>query len=366
MSVEVNQNAVRDPVSADTTTIYETYSASDGSSLVGFLQAGTGAISRTAQTKMREAVSVKDFGAAGDGVTNDVSAFATAIATGYDLFVPQGTYLLNSGITLGANQSLYGAGWTSILRYTGNGRGVTLGNRSTIRDLKIQGDGAGAVGKDSQTGILAVTDAQEWLIDNVWISGIAGDYATTGAGAIYVAVLTHTYFEGGRINACVIQENDSGIVLADAGEYVSVTNCLINRNAVGVRITAGNALLTGCQVSGNTINLSMGVGSNEAHGTISACTFNHGVNANLEITGVRYGMQFVGCHFHLGNVTITDSNGIQFVGCQFNGQSKSFTLAGTCTNTSITSSRWPVLPTATGFTVTLNGNTLTTANNLDY
>jgi hypothetical protein len=40
---------------------------SDGSSLVGFQPAGLGSVSRTAQNKMREIVSVKDFGARGDG-----------------------------------------------------------------------------------------------------------------------------------------------------------------------------------------------------------------------------------------------------------------------------------------------------------
>jgi hypothetical protein len=40
-------------------------SASSGSSLVGFLQAGTGAVARTVQAKDRDIVSVKDFGAVG-------------------------------------------------------------------------------------------------------------------------------------------------------------------------------------------------------------------------------------------------------------------------------------------------------------
>jgi hypothetical protein len=52
--------------------------ASSGSSLVGFLQAGLGAVPTTVQSKLRDVVSVKDFGAVGDGVTDDYAAIIAA------------------------------------------------------------------------------------------------------------------------------------------------------------------------------------------------------------------------------------------------------------------------------------------------
>ena len=51
-----------------------------------------------------DAVSVKDFGAVGDGVTDDSSAIQDAIdslgANGGEIYVPEGRYVINTGITV--------------------------------------------------------------------------------------------------------------------------------------------------------------------------------------------------------------------------------------------------------------------------
>jgi hypothetical protein len=69
---------------------------------VGFLQAGTGAVERTVQSKLRDVVSVKDFGAVGDGVTDDTAAIQAALNAAAEsnkrLFVPSGSYLCNSSL----------------------------------------------------------------------------------------------------------------------------------------------------------------------------------------------------------------------------------------------------------------------------
>ena len=82
----------------------------DGSSLVGFQQSGTGSVLRTAQDKMREWVSVKDFGAVGDGVANDASAILAAItaANGKTVKIPAGTYRITSLIEYSGPVSLQG------------------------------------------------------------------------------------------------------------------------------------------------------------------------------------------------------------------------------------------------------------------
>lgn len=84
-----------------------TLSAADGSSLVGFVQSGTGATPRTAQSKQREVVSVLDFGADPTGVADSSSAFSNAATrAGADgqVLVPAGTYLLTTP-NIGSNST---------------------------------------------------------------------------------------------------------------------------------------------------------------------------------------------------------------------------------------------------------------------
>jgi hypothetical protein len=79
-------------------------------SKLSFTQAGTGAVARTVDSKLADVVSVKDFGAVGDGVTNDTAAIQAALNSGAkNVTLPIGTFL--SGLlTLPTGVSLYGEG----------------------------------------------------------------------------------------------------------------------------------------------------------------------------------------------------------------------------------------------------------------
>jgi len=101
--------------------------SSIGSSLIGFIQYGIGAILRTIQDKLREQVSVKDFGAVGDGVADDTAAIQAAInAHRGKIFLPKGTYKISSTIVLTNETILIGEGAGGYFQGTGYPRLTVL------------------------------------------------------------------------------------------------------------------------------------------------------------------------------------------------------------------------------------------------
>lgn len=98
---------------------------------VTFLAAGTGATQRTALEKLRDVVSVKDFGAVGNGIADDASAIQRAInalpSSGGIVLFPAGTYLVSatqtiSGtpchIVVSGRQNVYLCGYGAIIQST--------------------------------------------------------------------------------------------------------------------------------------------------------------------------------------------------------------------------------------------------------
>jgi len=69
-----------------------------------FVQSGSGAVARTASSKMRDILSVTDFGASGNGISDATSALSSAVtaalAAGAWLYWPAGTYLTTASVAL--------------------------------------------------------------------------------------------------------------------------------------------------------------------------------------------------------------------------------------------------------------------------
>lgn len=182
----------------------------------GFLQSGVGAALRTAEDKLRDTISVKDFGAKGDGTTDDRTAIATALSAGAGrVFFPAGTYKVGSSFAVPSNTLLVGAGQsvTTIKRaFTGDFI-TSLGSQSGFYDLTIDGD-TGTVG--AGRGVLIATSTINQIIVNTTIknfSTAALEFAADGgSGFSSVASTYYTTGAQGSIAAVKVTGTDSAAV----------------------------------------------------------------------------------------------------------------------------------------------------------
>ncbi len=137
-----------------------TVAAASGASLIGFVQAGIGAVARTVQAKLRERTSLEDFGGAADfnGTTgtDNAAAFAAAYAalpaSGGKIELGVGSYYttqpwVSSGtkrvllVGQGSSEASNSTGSTEIVKGAGmTSAALVLGaNKSEARNFNVRG-----------------------------------------------------------------------------------------------------------------------------------------------------------------------------------------------------------------------------------
>ena len=200
----------------------------------GFIQSGTGAVQRTVENKLKDTVSVKDFGAVGDGVADDTAAIQAALnsttSTGAVTTVrfPAGTYKITSQLNVPALASIVGDGQGSILRpYSCNGLNFLASNAVGARrvaDIWIYADnGSSYKGINVNLDSTAGSRVTGIVFDNVYISWFGT--------AVYARGLWHSTFTN-----CYFLNTYTGILFDGQSVVNSVVDC---------KITRGSALVTG-------------------------------------------------------------------------------------------------------------------------
>ena len=203
------------------------------SNQVRFTQAGTGAVARTAQSKMREQFSVLDFMTAaqvadvqaGTAAVNVATAIQAAIdavaALGGTLFFPTGIYLIGTTTLVFKNHVIYkGAGLHSaqtkgtVIKYTGTSDAIQINNPI-----------------NSSTGACI-------SIEDLWVQ-----CTVRTAGKAAIADVGSTYLSIKRVG---VSGNDYGMIL-DQSEIVSIDECNFAVPASG---TAGLWLVNGAEHTG--------------------------------------------------------------------------------------------------------------------
>jgi hypothetical protein len=186
---------------------------SSGSSTIGYLPAGTGAVATTIQAKLRETVSVLAFGAVGNGSTDNSTAFANAITYlksigGGNLILPMPSvgYAINSTWSLNAVHNI------SI---------IADGTSAGLNSVPIIWNGANGgnplyinISRDNSFSNFAI-------IAGTGTIGIAIDIQNTGPSGSNLS--THLIFNNIHIGAATTAVNFGGTSNNDLHTFNNVT-----------------------------------------------------------------------------------------------------------------------------------------------
>lgn len=145
---------------------------------------------------------VKDFGAKGDGTTDDSAAIQAALDLQGQVYIPSGTYLINTTLRIKSNTKLYGDGIEATILKEG-GAGTTLATMATSILVNQAYSDNDAAGNDSMH------------VENIAFHGqrstpIADGAVTTnkGIGGVYFK-----YASRSRIRDCYFKDGWCGFVI---------------------------------------------------------------------------------------------------------------------------------------------------------
>jgi polygalacturonase len=193
---------------------------------VDFLQAGTGAIERSVQSKLRDVVSVKDFGAVGDGVADDTAAIQAAITAGAkNVVFPAGNYLHGPIVVSNSVRLLFDAG-SSVSPVFTSGSAQNLydisANDVVVDGLKI----TSATGTISANKYIVYVTGDRCQIIRLNLSGITTSDGNSGATNLIVC---HGVYGDGA-NDLLISDSRINVISGAAVFLKSCDNVIVKNN----------------------------------------------------------------------------------------------------------------------------------------
>lgn len=194
----------------------------DNASEIPYNPAGTGAVARTVESKLRDVVSVKDFGAVGDGVADDSIAFANALSA-----LGAGVRLSLSGLTIKINQQNLVSS-KSNFEIDGEGGTIIAANGMTVA---------------SEKELLAFRSCTDFTVKNLTVNGNRANRtpAEVPAHNIELRSCQRFVFERVRsINAVV-----DGFILNTSTSTVAST---FVRDGIFIECTADNCYRQGMSI----------------------------------------------------------------------------------------------------------------------
>lgn len=202
--------------------------------LAQFTQDNALAVSRTVTSKLKDSVSVKDFGAIGNGVNDDTTTIQAAINSGQPINFPPGTYIISSPIFVQSGTTLIGAGKARIKQINNNP------NRNSFFAMLVA---EGAVKQDiTLRGLIIDGNAQNNVDPGV--PNPSGNQDAFWAGTM-LAQIAFSNIKNVTVEDCVLENSFGSGMWITSCEGVRVTgNTVRNFRITGIAIRDYNLITT--------------------------------------------------------------------------------------------------------------------------
>jgi hypothetical protein len=201
---------------------------------------------------------VRDYGATGDGVTDDTAAIQAAINSSTLVYIPRGNYLITSELTLPGIRKIYGEGYASTLNI-----GANVEVFHTIYKLVLNHFRISIVSAAAHTATIVTIDMNDGGanhenstdLSNLTISGHAAPCIAIHFKATNGSYMSHNNMEGiavvaeGTLVACILFECDN------SGSFIQ-GNTFSNTNLVrgGIKYIYNGVSQNDSSMLGNQFN----------------------------------------------------------------------------------------------------------------
>ena len=217
----------------------DTLAGTDASN-VTYTQSGS-ATQTTVEAKLQETVSVKDFGAVGDGVADDTAAIQAAFDSGSkNVFFPTGTYVISSGLNITSSMNV-SCDEDVVINGTAIPASVTLGEQHIVK-------ATGSIG--SSIALTSDITEEDITITLASTSGLAaGDYILVSSTAKFAAGWTGSNYQGW---ITTIESVDSGTQITVSTRAFS--DLLVSDTAIVQKINHISVNWSGGKLLGRGLN----------------------------------------------------------------------------------------------------------------
>jgi hypothetical protein len=227
--------------------------ADHSASNVTYTPAGTGAVTTNVQAKLRETVSVKDFGAVGDGVTDDTAALVAAVAsvsTNGGRVVLSGNMVLGATITI-PNGVIVDCQWFNVVTFVDIDM-FHINQGGQLKDCRSTLDVLPNYSKVFAT--LLPTANMQGDRFRPWIDGLSVQFASSGVGkgtgVLYDA--TNYYIQMTQACNISVRYGEYGVRFVGANDALRYNNGHLIVGYVNFRSTY--SIHGDAYASGNVLN----------------------------------------------------------------------------------------------------------------